>query len=212
MFRKDRSPVKKHAKIPPKVKTPPKLPYEMTNEELEESVHADVKAQLAPKKPPTDPIKELLNTITKKILDRTVENLYNPPPSLLTDYECCIEKTHISQMEEKKCGKKVPQLGEQEVQSIAPLKVFSDKADLYNDNVAHEVIGDTGYAIAQIAYQFVLGQPLVTDTGALTTQLWRLHNWYMTEANEGRFYFMAGAKKQHYFREYALQIEYSELS
>ena len=141
---------------------------------------------------------------------RTVDNLYNPLAPL-TDYERCIEKTHSSQMETKKCGKKVPQLGEQELQSITPLKVFSDKAALCTDNVAHEVLDDTGHAIAEIAYQFVLGQPLVTDTGALTTQLWRLHNWYMTEANEGRFYFMAGVNKQHYFREYAVQIEFSEL-
>ena len=114
-------------------------------------------------------------------------------------------------MEQKKCGKKVPQLGEQEVQSIAPLKVFSDKAALYNDNVAHQVLGDTGYAIAEIAYKYVLGQPLVTDTKALTTQLWKLHNWYMTAAKEGRFYLMAGVKEEHYFREYAVQVEFSKL-
>ena len=114
-------------------------------------------------------------------------------------------------MEQKKCGKKVPQLGEQEVQSIAPLKVFSDKAALYNDNVAHQVLGDTGYAIAEIAYQYVLGQPLVTDTKALTTKLWKLHNWYMTAAKEEKFYLMAGVKEEHYFREYAVQVEFSEL-
>ena len=116
MLRKDRSPVKKRAKIPKKVKSPEKLPYEKTNEELEEIMRAKVKAHFAPKKPPTDPIKELLNTIPKETMDRTVDNLYNPPASPLTDYERCIEKTHSSQMEEKKCGKKVPQLGEQEVQ------------------------------------------------------------------------------------------------
>ena len=199
MLRKDRSPLKKRAKIPKKVKTPEKLSYEKTNEELEESIRADVKAQLAPKKPPTDPIKELLNTIPKENIDRTINNLYNPPASPLTDYERCIEKTHSSQMEQKKCGKKVPQLGEQEVQSIDPLKVFSDKASLYNDNVAHQVLGDTGYTIAEMAYKYVLGQPLVTDKKALTTQLWKLHNWYMTAAKEGRFYLMAGVKEEQYF-------------
>ena len=96
-----------------------------------------------------DPVKELLKTIPSERLDRTVDNLYIPPVRPLSDYERGINKQHSSQMEEHKCGKKVPQLGEQEVQSIAPLIVPSGKAALYNDNiVAQEIHGDTGYAIA----------------------------------------------------------------
>ena len=119
-----------------------------------------------------DPVKEILKNIARETLDRTVDNLYIPPVRPLSDYERCIDKQHSSQMEEKKCAKKVPQLGEQEVQSIAPLIVPSDKAALYNDNiVAQQIYGDTGYAIAEVAYQYVFGQPLVTDPNALTTQL-----------------------------------------
>ena len=35
--------------------------------------------------------------------------------------------------------------------------------------------------------------------------------WYMTAAKEGRIYLMAAVKEQHYFREYAVQVEFSEL-
>ena len=60
-------------------------------------------------------------------------------------------------MEERKSGKKVPQLGEHEVQSIHPLKEFPDK---YNDSTglsgAPQVIGDSRYPIAdEIAWKYV---------------------------------------------------------
>ena len=97
-------------------------------------------------------------------------------------------------MEEKKCGKKVPQLGEQEVQSIAPLIVPSDKAALNNDNIfAQQINGDTGYAIAEVAYKYVSGEPLVKDPNALTTHLWKLHNWYRTAAKRREILFHGGS-------------------
>jgi hypothetical protein len=75
------------------------------------------------------------------------------------------------------------------------------------------VIGDTGLPIAQIAiqYKFELGLTLVENPSALTTQLYKLHTWYMTAAKEGRTYLMAGVKEHHLFREYAVQVEFSEL-
>ena len=154
MLRKDRSPVKKRPNIPKKVKTPEKLPTEKSMEELEESSRAQVKAFFAQKKKERqDPVKELLKNIPRETLERTVDNLYIPPVRPLSDYERGIDKQHSSQMEEtKKCGKKVPQLGEQEVQSIAPLIVPFYKAALYNDNiVAQEIHDETGYAIAELA-------------------------------------------------------------
>jgi len=75
------------------------------------------------------------------------------------------------------------------------------------------VIGDTGCPIAQITiqYKFELGLPLVENPSALTTQLYKLHNWYMAAAKEGKIYLMAGVKEQHYFRQYGVQVEFSEL-
>ena len=60
-------------------------------------------------------------------------------------------------------------------------------------------------------YKYELGLPLVENPSALTTQLWKLHNWYMAASKEGRFYIMAGVKEEHYFHEYAVHIEFSAL-
>ena len=81
-------------------------------------------------------------------------------------------------MEEKKRGKQVAQLGEQEVQSIPPLIVSSDKAAV-STNIAAQPESETSFAYLELAYSYVPGQPLVTDPASLTTQLWKLHNWYM---------------------------------
>ena len=101
---------------------------------------------------------------------------------------------------------KVAQLGEQEVQSIPPLKV---PREFEHGEV--RIPGETDYPTMELAYQFVHGLPLVENPSALTTQLYKLHNWYMTVAKEGTIYFMAGVKEQHYFREYAVQVDFSEL-
>ena len=102
------------------------------------------------------------------------------------------------------------QLGEQEAQSIAPLIVPSESREIEYREV---VIGDTGFSIAQITiqYKFELGLSLGENPSALTTQLYKLHNWYMAAAKEGRFYIMAGVKEQHYFRQYGVQVEFFEL-
>ena len=89
-------------------------------------------------------------------------------------------------------GKKVPQLGEQEIQSIPPLKVFPDK-DVYNDIASDlgisvaQLIGDADIPKADLAWKFVLGQPLVRPEQVrhLPTQMRRLHEWYMEVIKEG---------------------------
>ena len=71
----------------------PKRPYDLTPEELDESVRANVKRQLAPKRPPPKEI------IPLEKVARFLKNLRKGPPQppvLPDDYERCIEKT-ISQ-------------------------------------------------------------------------------------------------------------------
>ena len=111
---------------------------------------------------------------------------------------------------ERRCGKKVAQLGEQEAQSIAPLIVPSEAREIEHGEV---VISDTGLPMMQVVptYKYELGLPLVENPSALTTQLCKLHNWYMTASKEERFYIMAGVKEEHYFHEYAVHIEFSAL-
>ena len=227
LFRKDRSPVIKRAKKTHKLKSPEKLApekpaCEMTMEEITVSLNADAATFFERRKEEKhaasqDPLKELLKTIPIEVKDRTIDNLYNPPPAPFTDYERGINKVHSSQMEEeeeqrkqKKCGKQVAQLGEQEVQSMAPLIVSSRAPqEIEPGEVVYRA--DREYETLEIAYQYTLGLPLVTNPSALTTQLWRLHNWYMDISKDGTFYFMAGVKDEHYFQEYAVQVEFSEL-
>ena len=211
LFTKGSSPVSKRANIPKKVKTPEKLPCEKSMEELEQSTRAEVRAFFARKKEERqDPIQKLLKSTSMEVKDRTVDNLYNPPPKPLSDYERGINKQLSSQMEERKRGKQVAQLGEQEVQSIPPLIVSSDKAAV-STNIAAQPESETSLAYLELAYAYVLGQPLVTDPASLTTQLWKLHNWYMAASKKEKFYFMAGVKEEHFFQEYAVQVEFSEL-
>jgi hypothetical protein len=188
----------------------------MTLEELQVSTQGNAAAFFEQKKKERqearlDPIKELLKTIPTEVKDRTVDNIYDPPPPPLSDYERGIDKVLSSQKEENKaCGKRVAQLGEQEAQSIPPLFVPSEAREIEHGEV---VIGDTGCPIAQIRiqYKFELGLPLVENPSALTTQLYKLHTWYMAAAKKGSTYLMAGVKEHHLFREYAVQVEFSEL-
>ena len=82
-----------------------------------------------------------------EVVQRVFDSLWNPPPKPASDYERSIDKSYSEEMEERKSGKKVSQLGEQDVQLVRPLKVFADK-DVQNDstglNVPQQRIGDAG--------------------------------------------------------------------
>ena len=99
--------------------------------------------------------------------------------------------------------------------TIGPLlKVFTDKQkDNTGLNVAPQVIGDSGYPIAEVAYKYVYGKSLVRpeEVDDLPTQLRKLHKWYMQAAKEGKIYIMAWVKKEHYFQEYGVHIDFPEL-
>ena len=62
-----------------------------------------------------------------------VKTLHQPEPSLSSDYDRSILKSHQETVRSKKsssasgkCGKSVDQLGQQKKQSISPLKVYSN--------------------------------------------------------------------------------------
>ena len=62
-----------------------------------------------------------------------VKTLYQPEPSLSSDYDRTILKAHDEKVQSKKsssgsekCGKSVDQLGQQKNQSIPPLIVYSN--------------------------------------------------------------------------------------
>ena len=65
----------------------------------------------------------------------------------------------------------------------------------------------------QIAYQYKYGQPLVRaeELPNLSTQLRRLHNWYMEKCKDGKNWIMVAITDEHYGRNDVMNIEFCEL-
>ena len=61
----------------------------------------------------------------------------------------------------------------------------------------------------EIERQYVPGKPLVTpdDEKLLTTQMYKLHDWYMREVKDGRESLMVKVEKEHYIHEKDLWME-----
>jgi hypothetical protein len=141
------------------------------------------------------------------LVARTVKNLYDPVPSPPSDYRRSIERSY-DEMGQAKKRKQVPQLGEQPVQSVPPLKVFDDKAV---QSSQQHIGSTTDYPIAELAYKYVLGKNLVENVRSLTTKMRNLHKWYLNAAKTGTESMMVGVKEEHYFQEYVVMVEFSEL-
>jgi len=115
-------------------------------------------------------------------------------------------------------GKTVPQLGEQEKQSIPPLQVLPllPEYEVIAKSMGmtvDQLLGKEDIPKADLAWKFVLGQPLVRPERVplLPTQMRRLHEWYMEVTKTGRSMLMVKFKNEHYFREGELIIELEEL-
>ena len=128
----------------------PKLPYHYTPEETEEIAKGEYEAWKSKAKAPKEP--DFPNTEEDKARAlKMVKTLHQPEPSLSSDYDRSILKSHQETVRSKKsssasrrCGKLVDELGQQKKQSISPLKVFSNT----------EVGPSTG-AGAQIDQEFI---------------------------------------------------------
>jgi len=73
-----------------------------------------------------------------------------------------------------------------------------------------------GYEVAPVAeeaFKYEYGKPLVKPGTKLTTRLRQLHDWYMTSTNKhGRQYIVVQLKRdEHYFRDAAIQFDVKEL-
>ena len=220
--------------IPP---APPVRAYDMTPEEIKAIVDAEVKAFFAPKVP--EPKVEL----PPKTVEHFVELLERPsihdPSVQKSDYERELIKTYKKAQREKSAsaksrsssshtttargGKKVPQLGCQEKQSIPPLQVSSSLPDPeYLAGIAaslgctvEQLVPDNkdGFVGPQLPYRYAYGKPLVRPEQIhdLPTQMRRLHDWYMDVTKEGRLYLYAKVRKEHYFHEDEIIIHLEEL-
>lgn len=199
----------------------------MTEEENKRVVAAEVKAHFAPKPPP--PPKE---KIPEKVVQHFVDLAKPAVEKRRSDYERSISKSYHQQKNQQssltgsnKSGKTVPQLGEQAVQSIPPLKVSTDKAvtDADTEMAAREM----GITVEQLlgieelptmdpkelAWKYVRGNPLVRpdEVDLLPTQMRRLHNWYLREVKAGRESLMVKVKPEHYFHGNDVWIEFPEI-
>lgn len=207
----------------------------MTKEELDVWVKEDVSRQLAPKrsqKVPLDPV----------LVERTLRNLTRPTAEqILPDYDRTIIKARDAQVpphvlrarnipkpKDRPYGQGVPQLGQQEKQSCAPLRVCSDvprPKKLTNKQIkkAADELGVTmaeylgsliEYPIAEVKYKYKHGEPFVKPEKVpnLPTKMRRLNAWYMEAAKEGKNWINLEVKEEHYGRGTAqVQVEFEEL-
>ena len=127
---------------------------------------------------------------------RTIDALKRPqPPSPDDNYVRTLKKTlqearHSGststnkRLKERRSGKKIPQLGEQENQSFPPLKVSSDIVEnqplLPGFTIGDYLPDDVEFETMEVdEFKYHYGKPLIKDTLALTTMMQRFHDWYM---------------------------------
>ena len=156
------SPPKKKAKKVKPQKIPPVLPWDKSIAENNAIVDEAVAKHFAPKPPP--PPKEKIPEVT---VQHFLKQFEPPVKTVFSDYERSINKSFHQKGSRSshsagsnKCGKTVAQLGEQTVQSIAPLKV--------NTKQQEEAIGSKkcGKTVAQLGEQTVQSiAPLKVNTG-----------------------------------------------
>src|SRR6266566_70399 len=121
------------------------------------------------------------------------------------------KKKQKSSGSSSKCGKTVPQFGEQAVQSITPLKVTDKVVITDADRENARQLGITVEQLLEIEefpptdpkeleWAYVPGNPLVSpeDEKLLSTQMHNLHDWYMREVKSGRHSLMVKVKREHY--------------
>ena len=190
----------------------------MTEEENEKISRDQVKAHFGKKTPPP---KETIDPVVTK---RTVKALKAPPPPPLdTNYVRATKKTYLNavrtrttssdeRLAKRRSGKTIPQLGEQANQSCPPLKVSTNIVPNLPGAVVEGMvpgytnIADYGLdtkipAVAEVAYKYQYGKPLVKDgSPPLTTMMRQFHDWYMKTCKEsGKDTLLMSIKEEHDF-------------
>jgi hypothetical protein len=211
-------------------KVPPKRPYDYTVEENAKIVAEQHKQQMLKlKKPQLEP--EPAISLEKKL--KLLKNLHQPEPSLSSNYDRSIRKSNVLAKERweksKVDGKPVPQLGAQK-NSCPPLQVYPDvlacldptMVKLYKDEADAAGMSIPEYLSriefmdtddVQLAYHYTYGEPLVraAELPNLSTQLRRLHNWYLDACKDGQNWIMVAIRDEHYGRTDVMNIEFCEL-
>ena len=124
-----------------------------------------------------------------------------------------VPTTHESRRAQYYCGQTVniPQLGdvvitEQHIEQAEMLKItVGQLLDIEPMSLIRE---------EEIKQKYVQGQPLVEpdEVKKLPTRMYELHQWYMDITKiSNRESLMVNVKKDHYYHENAVTVEYSEL-
>jgi hypothetical protein len=204
----------------------------MTIEENNAEVAAQVKAHFARKQPPPK------EKIPDEVIQHFIDNAQPAVKRTDSDYERSIKKLYKAQKDKEssssqarssKCGKTVPQLGEQAVQSIPPLIVQSHGVSTADQPVitdAHrQMAREAGVTVEQllgieelpkiqdheVAWKYVPGQDLVREVENLSTRMRNLHDWYLREVKKGQDSLMVKVKEEHYFHAKDLWVEFQEM-
>ena len=218
---------KDNFKYGPSLKPAPVLTWERTVEENAPALKAEMEARAAAsaaKKVP--PPKQVLNPKgVKHILDM----VYDPNRRTLDDnYARSISKSYNQEEENKKKrqaankkkGKQVPQLGEQKAQSLAPLKVQTDKGSNIEKNIgaAGDYLDDDAFDAMfpethEIARQFVYGEDLLPpgEIVRLAYQMRKLHDWYKKSTKNGLLVFYVTYRADQFFINNEICVEFEEL-
>ncbi|KAK1613256.1 hypothetical protein QYE76_036929 [Lolium multiflorum] len=190
----------------------------MTDEQNNAIVDAELKEHFAPKPPPPKlfiaphTVRHFAETRAKKA-------------ELASDYDRSLGQSSRAKKAEygsrPLTGRTIPQLGQQENQSLAPLVVHS-----YDDPETRELIErsarqlgatieyDDYFPMAEPVYKYKYGMPLVSNDKLplLQTQMRKLHDWYMQASHNSEAYLVVGIKDEHYFRgNEEINIEFEEL-
>jgi hypothetical protein len=117
----------------------------------------------------------------------------------------------------------VAQLGAQAKKSISPLKVFaSDVGGSVAQHSHYDFAADAGLTLSQLmtrdipkaplAWKYEKRKSLVTPRKEenLSTQMRRLHKWYMDAAKGAREFLLLKITKDHFFGEDLVHIEFDE--
>lgn len=230
-FRRDRLPVPRQEPLPKVPKVPPPRPWERTVQENAAAVAADVKRQMAPKKPPP---KQVYTGDQKKWATDFINHPSQVEINRKDDYARCLGRISSSKTtstsDRGKRKRDVAQLGAQSKQLISPLKVTTDKGSTRaanTDKLAYRAkfAAEAGMSLSQLdadelptflhvdKWTWEYGKSLVPrdQIEFLPTQLRRLHDWYMDVTKEGRLVLVVQVTEEHHTGKDEINVYLEEL-
>ena len=144
---------------------------------------------------PRSPEKKI--PIHPAVQDHFIKMAEPSKPVVVSDYDRTLRKALKAKPAAVKCGKKVPQLGQQPQQEVEPF-VDPDQLEIHKflketRLKMEQLLEDAPIETAPVKYMFKLGEPLVTPDKIreLPTQMYRFHQWYMDKSGMGRQMFGA---------------------